>query len=116
MGRAAMYIPCSVECDACGKELELAYRIDLHAAARSRAKLKRDSLASIEREVLDAAKAQGWTVIGAKSLCPECTEASQGACTHKSRGDVTARGLVSDAVMILRSRRAGAEGGEAGPR
>ena len=116
MGRAAMYIPCSVECDACGKELELAYRIDLHAAARSRARVKKGMLASIEREVLDAAKAQGWTVFAGKSMCPECSEASQGGTTHRSRGDVTARGLVSDAVMILRSRRAEAEGGEAGPR
>ena len=111
MGKAAMYLPCGIECDGCGTEAELAYKVDLAAASRARSMFKPAWFRQVRQEVEEAARAEGWAVSAAGSYCPECADKLE-AGSIRPADTVSARGLIADMALIVKTRpgRNGKEG------
>lgn len=99
-----MYLPCTVECDSCGAELELAYRLDLATAHRAKGLFKPAWLRDVRREVERSASGSGWSLTAAGCYCPQCADGLEaGALRPASATDP--RALIADVAMIVRSRR-----------
>lgn len=105
MGKAAMYLPCGIECDACGGEAELAYKVDLAAASRARSMFKPAWFRQVRQEVEEAARAEGWAVSAAGSYCPECADKLEAGAIRPA-DTVSARGLIADMALIVKNRPA----------
>ncbi len=103
MGRAVMYLPCAVECDGCGIEKELAYKVDLAAASRSRHMFKQAWFRAMREEVEEAARNEGWAVSAVGAYCPECADKLDSGKLRPA-DTVTARGLIADMALIVKNR------------
>lgn len=99
-----MELPNYVVCDGCGEYLNCTYTIDVRAARRVRSVVNRRLFESLDRQMSDRARDEGWLVEGDRCWCPECADRMGDRGPRPDFRDVTAKGVIGDLRLAYRVR------------
>lgn len=105
MSGVSMYLPCTVECDSCGREDEFPYKLNLLGAQRSKRVFRPQWVKAVREEVAEAARLQGWLIDPAGCYCPECSQRFGSGEIHHHAKSLDARSLMRDMSLIVRTER-----------